>query len=633
MNSANQNQKGLAELLPKKKRSYWWIWVLAIVGLLIAGGAYRYFTQPKPSKYITENPQVRDILQSVSVTGTIEPAKEIDLNFKGNGTIDEMLVSVGDKVNSGQTLASLDTSELQSQADQASANIDVAQAQLQQTLEGSRPEEITIKEANVRNAETLLKSAEDNYQIVLESIQDDNKTAQNNLTNTQKLLNDAIKNVDNIKQQNDQNIINTIDKNINSVNLIIISENSVLQNIQELWGNAQWYKNFNSINFSSTNAVNNLITQADNQSQTATNSYQSALASKTEINSQQAINDTISYLNTVTQILNHLNIMIYQDNADAIFTAADLSTLKSRQSANENSHNSNLSSALNLSNSLDSTKISNQIALDNAQNQITSYNNQIETAKDNITKTELNGKTRLQSAQDQLNNAIDQLDIQQANLKLTKSGPTPAAIAVAQAQVRAAQAAYNTILTQINNQKIIAPVAGTITQVNAEKGEQSSSANPIVQLHSDAQYEINADIAETDIEKIKVGDKTLITFDALTKQDKFNGTVTFIDPAATVIQGVVYYKTKVIVDDIDNRIKPGMTANIEIITAEKSQVLSIPNQSIKYVDNQTVADVLINEAQNKTDTKPVVTGIRGNTHTEIVSGLSESDQVIVLVNE
>jgi|GEM_PF-1349379 len=634
--SDNQNKEGkggLEELLPKQKRSRWWIWALVVIGLIVIGLGYSYFSGEEESKYITENPSVRDIFQSVTVTGTIQPAQEIDLNFKGAGTIQTMLVDVGDKVNQGEVMAALDTSELQSQADQAAANVDVAEAQLQQTLEGSRPEEITIKEANVRNAETLLKSAEENYQIVLESIQEDNKTAQNNLKNTQNLLDDAIKNVDNIEQQNEQNIKNTIDNNINQVNLVLIDEDSILQNIQEIWDNAQWYKNFNSINFTRTNNINNLLSQANSQRATASLSYQNALLLKDEISSQQAINDTVTYLNTVTQILNNLNAMLYQDNADKIFTATDLSALQGRQTSNETSHNANLANALSLSNALDSTKISNQIALDNAQQQITNYSNQISTAQDNITQTELNGKTRLQTAQDQLNNAIDQLDIQRANLDLTKSGPTPAAVAVAQAQVRAAQASYNTVLTQIENQKIIAPVTGTITQVNAEPGEQSNSANPIIQLHSDAEYEITADIAETDIDKIDIGDKAEITFDALTKLDVFEGTVTFIDPAATTIQGVVYYQTKVILDADDNRIKPGMTANIEVITAEQDQVLTVPNQSVKTVDGKTVVDILINEDKDEIETREVVTGTRGNTHIEVITGVTESDRVIILINE
>jgi len=621
------------QLIKPRQRSYWWVWVITIIILIGGGIAYSYFTKPPTNPYITEAASIQDIVQSVEVTGSIEPAQEFNLNFKSAGTIDSVNVKVGDDVKQGQVLASLDTSELNSQLAQSQASVNVAQAQLQQAQEGSRPEEIAVQETNVNNAQTALTSAQINYQLTQDSIDNELQTAQTSLTNTQKLLKEAQTNLNNIENQSDQNIKNTIDTNLNQINLIMISEQSVNANIEEIYRNQSWHDTFEKISFSLTRATDNLRDKTNSLKSKAASSYNLASISKSETDTQTAINDTLDYLNNTTQILTNTGNLIYEDSAVAFFGTSDLANLTSRQASNQSSHNNNLNNALSLQNSIDTTKISNQISIDNANNQIITYQNQIQTAEENIESIKITSHTKLQQAEDQIDNAANQLKIQQKQLELTKAGPTAATIAVANAQVSQAQAAVKIIQTQIANQQIIAPIDGKIIQVNADAGEQSNSTNPIIQMHSHAQYEINADIAETDIDKIKLGHKAIIDFDALTKNEKFTGTVVETDPSATIIQGVVYYNTKIILDNSDPRIKPGMTANIEIITAEAKQIITVPNQAVKNENDQSYVEILTDTTTLTIEKINVTTGLRGNTLTEIKSGLGGGENVIILKNE
>ncbi len=631
--SKGSDQKDKNLLKPRKK-SYWWAWVIAIIVLLVGYGGYAYFTQEKENPYITEVAAQQDILQSVDVTGTIKPAEEIDLNFKNAGTISIINVIVSDKVNKGDILATLDTTELNGQLSQAQANVAVAQAQYNQVLEGTRQEEIDVAKTNIKTAETSLSSAKINYNLTKNNIDNDLKTAQTNLTNTENLLDDAQKNLENIENQTDQNITNAIEDNLNAINLALVKEDSVRNNIDEIWETKLYYDRFKSLDFFTVNDTDNLLIKAVNQKSIAQNSYNIAKVSKTISDTQKAANDTLTYVNTYTQILYNFNSLLYLPNSDVIFTSTEITNLRSRQTSNEAAHNQNLSSVQSLTNAIANTELNNQIAIDNARTQVTNYQNQILTAIENIEKIQINSVSQLQASQDQIDNAENQLEIQKKQLQLQESGPTPAAIAVAQAQIMSAQAQANTIQTQISNLSIIAPVDGIITQVNVSIGEQSSSANPIIQMHSDAEYEINADIAETDINKIKLNDKTIITFDAFTRDLEFTGTVVEIEPSATIIQGVVYYHTKVILDDQDSSIKPGMTANIEIITAEKDNVVAAPNQSIKTESGTKFVEILPNlNDWNNVKTINIETGIRGNTHTEILSGLNGGENIIILKNE
>lgn len=618
------------DFLKPKKKSLWWLWLIITIVIIGGGIGYWQFTKPQESPFVTEAAKIMDIKQSVEVTGTIKPADELNLNFKGAGNIQEINVKVGDLVKKGTTLASLDSGELTSQLNQSRASIAVAQAQLRQVQEGSRPEEISIQEVNVQNAENNLNNAKNNYDLAKKEADNSLQQAQTNLNNVQKLLNESRTNLTNVQNQTTQNLTNTIDNNLNQLNIILISETSVRANLEEIFANDNWYNIFKNIDFIRTANCDNLITTAKFQSQTAQNSYNLAKSSQNETDNQQAVDDTLEYINSVSQILNNTNFFLYSENAKYFFSPSDLSTLKSRQTSNENTSNSNLASIQNLSNAITNTKLSNQTSVDNAKNQVVSYENQLKSAEENIITVKVTNETKLNNSQIQVNNAEDQLKTQNEQLKLKKAGPTPAAIAVAQAQVAQATAASKIIEAQLDNLQITAPIDGTITQVNISLGEQSTSANPAIQLQSNAKFEINADIAETDIDKIKLGDKTVIDFDAFTKDKKFNGTVVKIDPSATVIQGVVYYNTKVILESQDEKIKPGMTANVEIITANLTKVLAIPNQAVKRENNQNVIEYIVDQKNSKTATKPVETGLRGNTHTEIIQGLKEGEQVIIL---
>lgn len=630
MNTTENSNNQTNQLLKPRKKSRWWIW--AILVIVVIGGiiGYSQYNQPKKSPYITELAVKKDITQSVDVTGTIKAAADIKLNFKSVGNIQTVNVKVNDNVTKGQVLASLDTSELNSQLRQSQANVAVAEAQLRQTKEGTRPEEIKIQETNVQNAQNNYDSAKKNYDLTKITIDSDLQTSQVNLETAQKSLVSAQKNLQNIQDQSTQNLKNSIDSILNQVNIILISEATVQNNIEEIYNNNSWYNTFRDMDFSLLNSSENLRAQTAILQASASSSYQTALASKSETDTQDAITKTINYLNNITGILTNTDNFIYQENAKVFFSATDLTNLKSRQSSNDGTNNGNLTSAQGLTNSISNTKINNQIAVDNANSQITNYENQVKTAQESINKINANTSSTLQKALDAVNTARDQLSIQNNQLELKKAGPTSAAIAIAQAQVDQANAAVNTIQTQINNQTIIAPTNGIITQVNANSGEQSNSANPIIQMQSNAKYEINADIAETDIDKIKINDTTKITFDAFTKEDQFTGTVVSIDPAATIIQGVVYYKTKVILDTTNDRIKPGMTANIEIITAEEKDVLAVPNQAVKTKNGQKYVEVLVDEASDKVEEKIVTTTLRGNTYTQITSGLKGGEKIIIL---
>lgn len=174
---------------------------------------------------------------------------------------------------------------------------------------------------------------------------------------------------------------------------------------------------------------------------------------------------------------------------------------------------------------------------------------------------------------------------------------------------------------------IIAPIDGIITEVNNKVGEAVNSTDSVIKLLS-PHYEINVDISETDIAKIQLTDQVVITLDAFGDEIKFAGKVFNIDPAATIIQDVVYYKVKISIDDSDKAIKPGMTANVVIKTDSRDNALIIPSRAVRTNGDKQVR--ILENGQEKWVT--VKLGMKGDEgKVEVLEGLQEGQEIILSI--
>ena len=235
-------------------------------------------------------------------------------------------------------------------------------------------------------------------------------------------------------------------------------------------------------------------------------------------------------------------------------------------------------------------------------------------------------KQQVEAAEATVRAAEQALAQTQAQLAYKKAPPRSYDILAAEAQVESARASLYKAQSDLSNGLIMAPVAGTITKVNNQVGETTSLATPVLILLAKGNYEIKVQVSESDIAKLVVGQVVDITLDAFGSSEHFAGHVSFIDPASTVIQDVVYYNVTVLFDNSDERIKPGMTANIDITTAKKEGVLVVPLRSARYESRQAYVEVLQN---NQPVRKNVTLGLKGDDGlVEVTSGLAEWDKVI-----
>lgn len=156
---------------------------------------------------------------------------------------------------------------------------------------------------------------------------------------------------------------------------------------------------------------------------------------------------------------------------------------------------------------------------------------------------------------------------------------------VARAQVEQQKAALNQDETNLNYTRILSPVDGVVISRNVDIGQTVAASFQTPTLFSIAQdltrMQIDTNVDEADIGKIKVGQPVQFTVDAY-PDGIFPGRVSEIRNAPTTVQNVVTYAVVVKVANPELKLKPGMTANVSIITAVEKGVLKVPNAALRF---------------------------------------------------
>lgn len=160
-----------------------------------------------------------------------------------------------------------------------------------------------------------------------------------------------------------------------------------------------------------------------------------------------------------------------------------------------------------------------------------------------------------------------------------------AQISVVKAQIVQSEAALKLAETNLGYTKIVSPVDGIVISRNVDAGQTVAASFQTPTLFTIAQdltkMQIDTSVDEADIGKIKTGQNAEFTVDAY-PEITFNGRVFQVRNAPVTVQNVVTYDAVVMVRNPELKLKPGMTANVSIITAEKKDVIKIPNAALRF---------------------------------------------------
>jgi HlyD family secretion protein len=290
--------------------------------------------------------------------------------------------------------------------------------------------------------------------------------------------------------------------------------------------------------------------------------------------------------------------------------------------------------------------------------------------------------SKVAAAKSQLQQTESQLAQAKNNLDTLLVGPDATALDIAQSAVDQAQIAEQQAELNLKQAQIAAPFDGVVTAVNIAPGQNAStSGQGAIQLADLNHLEIVVNLAETDVNRVKVGEDAQITLDALPNA-ALQGKVIQIAPAGVLTQGVVNYPVTIQLTDPSRGVKTGMTANLNIIVQQRDNVLMVPNRAVKAAAAGAAANPAAGAAPNsgaasgqsggangarngsqsgqrngagggqnggfggtgRRPTRqqfvtvlqggqpvqvPVQTGLSNDTMTEIVSGLNEGDVVVL----
>ncbi len=215
-----------------------------------------------------------------------------------------------------------------------------------------------------------------------------------------------------------------------------------------------------------------------------------------------------------------------------------------------------------------------------------------------------------------------------------------AQVAASKAQIAQAAAALKSAQTNLGYTWIRSPVDGIVVSRNVDIGQTVAASFQTPTLFTIAQdltkMQIDANVAEADIGKIKVGQEVDFSVDAYA-DITFKGRVSEIRNAPTTIQNVVTYDVVIKVDNSDLKLKPGMTANVSIVISSKKGVLKVPNAALRFrpsaggkgAPQQKGPGVWV-LAEGKPAWVKIGIGISDGNYSEVVAGDLKEGQELIL---
>jgi RND family efflux transporter, MFP subunit len=206
----------------------------------------------------------------------------------------------------------------------------------------------------------------------------------------------------------------------------------------------------------------------------------------------------------------------------------------------------------------------------------------------------------------------------------------------AQAQVQQSEASLKQLEEQLSYTTITSPMDGVILSRDVELGDAVSSilvmgstATLVMTIGDTTQVYVQGKVDESDIGKVYMGQPARIKVESF-KDKTFIGKVTKIAPLGVEKDNVTTFEVRVSIDNPGGELKANMTANAEILLEEHKNVITIPEQAVIY-DKERNASVEVPDPSQKKGRRKVSikAGISNGTRTEVLSGLSVDDKVIL----
>jgi HlyD family secretion protein len=653
-----------------------WVWLLGILVLIGGGWWYRRVQAAKANQPFIQTAKVErtNVTLTVSAQGTIQPYEIVEVKSKAAGKVIQMAVEVGDRVKKGQLICRIDPSDVQTVVNQAQADLDAALARVQQAmvnwqmqrqltptqleearqgLEAARARlrqaesSLAVQErqaqAELRQAEQAVAAAKARYEQAKKQSETQPALTQAAIQQAEAAYRSAL---ENLRQLKEATIPQQKVQAQAAVQQAEAAYRSALENLRQLkeatipQQKAQAQANYDQAKAQLDNAEKNLQRQRE--------LFEKGFVAKSQLDAAEAqyaaakatFDAAAEKLRTLEQ---ELSAQLQMAEARVADGKAQLDNARERLRTLDAEH---------------------QTALRDAEARVAQAKAQWDAAKANAIQDELR-RQEAQAAEAALRQAEAQLEAAKAALltvEQRRAEVDAARAALAQAEaayrqalvnaqqvrlreedVKQARAQVQRALAQLRNARIqladtviTAPRDGVIVEKLVQEGTVISSSTSafsqgttIVRLADMRRIYVDAEVAEADIAQVWVGQKVDVSVDAF-PGEVFEGKVIRIDPRTTIEQNVVYVHVLVELNEVDERLKPGMSATCDFLIDRKENVLAVPNEAIKEdEEGKTYVEVLLHaNPEPKTERRYVEVGLQGTTLTEVKKGLKEGEVVV-----
>ena len=201
----------------------------------------------------------------------------------------------------------------------------------------------------------------------------------------------------------------------------------------------------------------------------------------------------------------------------------------------------------------------------------------------------------------------------------TKDGPDPETLAAAQARVDVAQAAVEARTLQ-------APFDGVITEVNILPGDVISPGSLAFRLDDLSSLRLDLQVSEMDINRLQPGQTVAVSLEGVPGVE-YTGNVVTVPAVGEVVNDLVLFSVEVEIQKADSRVRPGMTASVEITTTDLPDTLLVPTRAMRFIDGQRVIYLL---RDGKAVPVPVSLGLSSASETQVLEGDLQAGDLVIL---
>jgi RND family efflux transporter MFP subunit len=239
----------------------------------------------------------------------------------------------------------------------------------------------------------------------------------------------------------------------------------------------------------------------------------------------------------------------------------------------------------------------------------------------------LTQQAAITSAEQALRSAESTLALKQSQYDQAKAPARSEDIRAQEASLESAVASESAAYAALEKTILRSPIAGIVTAKNVEVGEIVAANTVAVSVMSQGVYKIEASVAESDIANVRVGNAADVTLDAY-QDAHFEASVVSVDPAEVIIEGVPTYRVTLNFAKKDERIRSGMTANTDIVTAEVKGAVLVPSRAVFVKEGGRY--VRVSDGEGGVAERAVQVGIKdGEGNTQIISGIEEGEVVVI----